>query len=136
MPITNTPKTFPGTEKLPELAQVLLKRFFPPDEMPIPAMAHFPTKVPDLPSGGRLLDDFGEQVSKIWDSDTWGTNKVPLDKTSIQSYWNRIQQNPAIQEFMDKGSPADFDLPGQPTGYYKNEATEEAIQKLLRFLAD
>ena len=39
MPISKTPKSFPGTEKLPELAQALLQRVFPPDEMSTVAIA-------------------------------------------------------------------------------------------------
>ena len=42
MPAVKTPKKFPGTEKLPPLAQELLQRFFPPDELPTPAVAKLP----------------------------------------------------------------------------------------------
>ena len=39
MPAYKTPQQFPGSERLPDLAQTLLERFFPPDELPVPAMA-------------------------------------------------------------------------------------------------
>ena len=53
MPIANTPKSFPGTEKLPELAQALLQRAFPPDEMPTTAIA---------PMSPKLMKDAGLAV--------------------------------------------------------------------------
>ena len=39
MPAYKTPQRFPGSQRLPELAQTLIQRFFPPDELPVPAMA-------------------------------------------------------------------------------------------------
>ena len=39
MPAYKTPKHFPGVDKLPPLAQALIERVFPPDELPVPAIS-------------------------------------------------------------------------------------------------
>ena len=57
MPKYNTPKRFPGSQHLPELAQQLLQRFFPPDELPTPATTIGPKAI--------LLDDELGYMKKV-----------------------------------------------------------------------
>ena len=76
MPAYNTPSQFPGTQHLPELAQQLLQRLFPPDQLPVPAMAGglgpTRTKLPfpnssggPIPEGIGLSELFRTKVTPI-----------------------------------------------------------------------
>ena len=62
MPGYRTPKQFPGTQHLPELAQQLLLRMFPPDQLPAMAGGLGPTRTA-LPfpnkSGGPIPEGIG-----------------------------------------------------------------------------
>ena len=99
MPAYKTPQSFPGSQHLPELAQTLLQRFFPADQLPVPAMAGIGPKlvqrleqvVPDRsnPFMGprsqetlqKLLDSFrpwGKGLEKAYEgTDMYGPSNVP-----------------------------------------------------------
>ena len=150
MPISNTPKSFPGTEKLPELAQALLRNLFPPDEMPTVGMSTFPKGIPPLPKGHTLLNDLWGQIDKIRTGRSDDMKKLAelmpdykpgkIDKylhtnanvePSAQAYFDRITEAALDKSIPEKVWQAIAD--GSQKLAVEDNAT---LEQIMRFLAD
>lgn len=97
MPAYNTPKQFPGADRLPPLAQQLLERFFPPDELPTGA-AFFPPRLPaPVPQAKDVANAFkpwGKGLEKAY-PDMYGASQVPGTPPAYN------EMHGALQRLMD-----------------------------------
>ena len=88
MPAYQSPARFPGASKLPPLAQALLERLFPPDQLPMPgaAGAVIGPRVPVPKAAGKsLLEAFrpwGRQLEKAY-PEMFGKSQVPQAPESM-----------------------------------------------------
>lgn len=85
MPVLKSPKQFPGSQHLPELAQLLLQRVFPPDELPMPGAVLGPRTPVPVPQSKSLLGAFrpwGKNLEKAYPS-LFGPSQVPAVPESV-----------------------------------------------------
>ena len=83
MPAKQTPKKFPGIDKLPPMVQMLIERYFPPDELPVPGMVgnviNFPAKAA-AKTAGTLAGKAVEGAPKVFLPDGPATDPTVLKR--------------------------------------------------------
>ena len=83
MPAKQTPKQFPGVSKLPPMVQMLIERYFPPDELPVPGMAGNVIKFPAKEAAtavGKAAKPAMEGLSKVFLPDGPATDPTVLKR--------------------------------------------------------
>ena len=146
MPKYKTPKSFPGSEMLPELGQQLLQRFFPADELPTPATVISPygrvsldsLKTIGRKSLGKNFDDWGiedaGQISKLANNikENGLKNPVALDIGTKGTDWgphlkDGIHRIFAASKLGLKELPVNFNL----TRYNNPDDSAGLIQNMM-----
>ena len=140
MPAYKTPKKFPGVDKLPALAQVLMERMFPADEMPVPAMTTVAGPIEALkPLKGSL-----DYVQGLIKSETAGPSKYMPRR--IREFWKLFDKpledvdhlKVLAQEKINVRPPAApaIDVPegfSGPTGMKRDPLVEEMTKRFKEF---